>query len=203
MKLTKRLETILSFVPEKGNIFDIGCDHGIVAVSLALKGRNVTAIDIHEKALNKAITLAKENHVYDQMNFYVHDGIDGIPHKDEDTFIITGMGGYTILHILQSEKDGTYILEAHTDLPFLRREMVKKGFYIKEEKALYDKKWYVIMKWEKGKKVYSETDYLFGPFCKENKTYMNDMKKKYETIYKKSNNEEVKKILELIEKTLK
>ena len=122
MKITKRMKTILSFVPAKGNIFDIGCDHGVIAVNLALNRRCVTAIDIHEKALEKAINLSKEHHVYDQMKFYVQDGIGDISISKEDTLILTGMGGYTIMHILKKQTDGTLIIEAHTDIPLVRKE---------------------------------------------------------------------------------
>ena len=200
MKLSKRIEKILSFVPKEGNIFDIGCDHGIVAVFLALKGRSVSAIDIHEKALEKAICLAKEHNVYNKMNFYVQDGIGDILINKKDTLILTGMGGYTILHILQKQENGTFIIEAHTDIPILRQKLSEKGFYIKEEIALFDKKWYVLMKWEKGSHHYEEEDYILGPFCKKNKDYLKYLQNKYQMIYQKSKDEKIKKILNYIEK---
>lgn len=200
MKITKRMKTILSFVPAKGNIFDIGCDHGIIAVNLALNGRCVTAIDIHEKALEKAINLSKEHHVYDQMKFYVQDGIGDISISKEDTLILTGMGGYTIMHILKKQTDGTLIIEAHTDIPLVRKELSKKGFYIKDEKVIFDKKWYVIMKWEKGNISYSEEDYFLGPFCKTNQEYLEYLKSKYQNIYEKSKDKQTEEILKYIEK---
>ena len=200
MKITKRMKTILSFVPTKGNIFDIGCDHGIIAVYLALNRRCVTAIDIHEKALEKAINLSKEHHVYDQMKFYVQDGIGDISISKEDTLILTGMGGYTIMHILKKQTDGTLIIEAHTDIPLVRKELSKKGFYIKDEKAIFDKKWYVIMKWEKGNISYQEEDYFLGPFCKKNQDYLKYLKSKYQNIYEKSKDKQIKEILDYIEK---
>ena len=200
MKLSKRIDTIISLVPEKGNIFDIGCDHGIVSVFFALQKRCVTAIDIHEKPLKKAVDLAQQYQVYHNMTFLVNDGIKGIFHNDNDILILTGMGGSTILEILKEEKDGIFIIEAHTDIPYVRQELSKKGFYITDEKAIYDKKWYVLMKWEKGKANYDEIDYFLGPFCKYNKEYVTYIKDKYEKIYQKSNNELQKKIVNMLKK---
>ena len=36
MKLSKRLETIVSFIDDKDNVLDIGCDHAYIDIYLAL-----------------------------------------------------------------------------------------------------------------------------------------------------------------------
>ena len=55
MKLSKRLETIASLIPNQRNIIDVGCDHGLLDISIALKENiNITATDISPKAIENA-----------------------------------------------------------------------------------------------------------------------------------------------------
>lgn len=202
MNLSKRLNEIINMIPEKGRIFDIGCDHGLLTVTMALQSRTVIASDIHEKPLEKAKKLAKDHDVYEKINFYLEDGIPKMPTKKEDVFVLAGMGGYTIVDIMKDQKDGIFIIQANTDLEFLRRSLFQKGFVLTNEKAIFDKKWYVIMKWERGHQTYQDIDFIFGPFCKNQKDYMLYVKQKYEKILKKSKREDIKQKLLLIQKVL-
>ena len=56
-KLSKRLETVASFIDKKDkSVIDIGCDHGLLSIFLAEKYQNLNIIasDINENALKFA-----------------------------------------------------------------------------------------------------------------------------------------------------
>ena len=53
-KPNKKVEELISLLPEKGNVLDIGCGAGGNSIFLAEKGFNITAIDNDEEAI-KAI----------------------------------------------------------------------------------------------------------------------------------------------------
>ena len=56
MKLSKRLETVASFVPKGSNIADIGTDHGYVPIYLVREGQaeHAVAMDVRKGPLERA-----------------------------------------------------------------------------------------------------------------------------------------------------
>ena len=56
MKLSKRLETVASFVPKGSNIADIGTDHGYVPIYLVREGlaEHAVAMDVRKGPLERA-----------------------------------------------------------------------------------------------------------------------------------------------------
>ena len=84
------------------------------------------------------------------------------------------MGSHTILNILNRVKlnGNPLIIGTQTNVDLLRREIVKKGYFIAEEKAIFDKKWYVIIRFEMGSATYSDLQYILGPFFLQNLEYM-------------------------------
>lgn len=198
MKLSKRLETIASLIPNQRNIIDVGCDHGLLDISIALKENiNITATDISPKAIENAKQNAKNYNVYNKIKFIVTDGLNNIDIKEDDVLIISGMGAHTMIDILKDRKlPSNIILSAHRDIELIRRFLVSLGYYIKEEKVVFEKKWYVILLFEKGIKKYTEDDYILGVYAKENKEYLNYLLKKEQYIEKRSNkkSEKLKKI---------
>ena len=132
------------------------------------------------------------------------DGIPKIEKKENDFFILAGMGAHTILHILEENIEGTFVIQSNNDLPYLREEMQKKGYQIIEEKAVFDKKWYVFIKFQVGDAIYTKEDFAYGPFLKKDKEYMTYLYEKKKKIYERSKQEqqleEIKTIQKLIEK---
>lgn len=204
MKLTKRLQALANMAKDAERIFDIGCDHGILSVFFALQGKKVIASDLREAPLNSAKALAKKYQVEEKIAFYLCDGIPKIEKKENDFFILAGMGAHTILHILEENIEGTFVIQSNNDLPYLREEMQKKGYQIIEEKAVFDKKWYVFIKFQVGDAIYTKEDFAYGPFLKKDKEYMTYLYEKKKKIYERSKQEqqleEIKTIQKLIEK---
>ena len=61
MKLDRRMQTLLSEIPDGKNLADIGADHGYISICYALNNPNslVVASDISSKSIAKASRKAR------------------------------------------------------------------------------------------------------------------------------------------------
>ncbi len=96
------------------------------------------------------------------------------------------MGTYTILDILNTNiLSDTLIISSNNNIDILRKEVVKKGYYIQDEKFIIDSnKGYVIIKFVKGYKKYKRIDYIVGPILKKDDNYKKYLIDKYDKIIK-------------------
>lgn len=179
MKLTKRLNTIVSLVDKDCNVVDIGCDHALIDIYLTLyNNNNCIASDVNENALY----IAKEN--IKKYNLCIEtvlsDGFKNIEVKKNTTAIIAGMGTLNIIKILENanlNNIDNIIIQSNTNLYDLRCYLYKIGYYILEEKIVYEKNiYYVIIKFKKGRKKISEEELKFGPIIIKGK---NEIKRRY------------------------
>lgn len=173
IKLSKRLEAIASFVYGP-KVLDVGCDHAYLSIYLKQKGFNVSASDIKENICEVARMNISKYHL--DIPVFISDGLKDIK-EDFDTIIISGMGGHLIRDILAKPKAKQYVLSPHKNPELVRKHMVDSGYMIDKEAAIFDKKWYVIMSFVKGKKNYTEEDILYGPYAKNNKEYLKYLKR--------------------------
>ena len=62
MKLDRRMQTLLSEIPDGKNLADIGADHGYISICYALNNPNslVVASDISSKSIAKAKLTAEK-----------------------------------------------------------------------------------------------------------------------------------------------
>ena len=170
MKLSKRLECVSSLVDDNKSIIDIGCDHALLSIFIAINKNPKKVIASDNKS--GPLVGAKENinkyKVNDKVKIKLGDGVDPIE-EDIDTIIISGMGGMNIVGILKYKtylftQVDTIILSPNTDSDFVRREICKLGFFIEEEKLVKDNKIiYPIIKFVRGKRHYKKIEYLLGP----------------------------------------
>lgn len=177
-----RLETLESLVDTK-KVFDVGCDHGLLSISLS-KDHEVVASDITISSVNKTKENVKAAGV--KVKVLQSDGLDELDINKEDTVILAGMGTYTILKILKNNIDkvpNTLIIQANNNHDILRKELVSLGYYIDVEKTLHINRWYVIIRFKKGHKKYTKLDYLLGP--NPSKEYLDFNLKYYKNVYKK------------------
>ena len=152
LPLSDRLLVCAGFVCKGDRVADIGCDHGYLGIYLLKNGiaSSVIASDVREGPLQSAIRNAHKYGVGDNMRFYLSDGVSNIP-KDFDTLVCAGMGGDTMVHILESApwlKNGQYrmILQCQSKTPLLRRYLSENGWRIYEESVLRDGKFlYTVM----------------------------------------------------------
>lgn len=188
MRLSKRLECVASFIDKKVRVIDVGCDHGYLSIYLTLYNDNkCIATDINKNALSNAIKNISDYNLEKEIETKLTDGIKGIKIGKNDTIVISGMGTHTILDILDCDKlPNTLVISSNNHLELLRREIIKKGYYIIDEKFVEDrKKFYCIIKFKKGYRKYKNIDYILGPILKNNRTYKTIVLNKYSKVYKK------------------
>lgn len=166
-KLSKRLQSLAEFVVKTDKAVDIGCDHGYLSIYLKENNlvKEIIASDINENALASAKENIKKSKL--DIKTVLSDGLNNIEIKDFNTLIISGMGTSTILHILDNKdklkKINKLIIQSNNDHKILRRELNKLGYYLEDEKYVYDKKkWYVSSLFIKSKKKNTDTEIEYG-----------------------------------------
>lgn len=180
--LSKRLEKIASLV-DSNEVVDIGCDHALLDIYLTQKGYTCTAIDNKESVLKLTKENIKKYNLSDKIKVILSDGLNNYNLKGNECVIIAGMGTNTILKIVKKNIN-TLIIQSNNDLYKLRKNICKKGYYIDKEIALYDKKYYNIIRFKKGHKKYKYYNYYFGLYIDNDyKNYLyNKLNKTYNKI---------------------
>ena len=193
IKLSKRLEAISSLVPNNSKVIDIGCDHGLLDIYLYQSkiSSKVIASDINENALNNAKENIKNNNLEKCIETRLGNGLDTLKETDDiDTIIISGMGAHTVVGILKNninklKRINTIIVQSNTKIEFLRKEIIKLNYLIKDEILIEDnKKIYTIIKFVKGKKKYTKKEIFLGPI----------LIKKNTSVFQKYNQKEIEKL---------
>ena len=156
-----RLEELEKLVDTE-KVFDVGCDHGLLSISLS-KNHTVVASDVSESCIKKALSNVEKAHA--NVKVIQSDGLDNLDIDKKDSLVIAGMGAYTVLKILNKNIDkvpNTLIIQANNNHDVLRKKIVSMGYFIDVEKHLYIDRWYTIIRFKKGKKKYHKLDYLLG-----------------------------------------
>ena len=177
IRLSKRLESIASYITDGMNLVDVGCDHALLDIFLVQTKKNIKVIasDINQNALDIAINNIKKNHLENKIKTCLSKGLENIDTTSLDTIIISGMGSHTMVGILYNnisklKNIDTLILQSNNDIDFLREKVTKLGYYIKEEKLIKDSNIiYTIILFKKGHKRYTKKELYFGPILLKNK----------------------------------
>lgn len=142
--LSTRLKACKEFVAPGHRVADIGCDHGYLGISLLQENiaSFVIAADIREKPLESAIRNAERFGVQEKMSFHLSDGVQNIP-REFDTLVCAGMGGDTMVSILDSapwlqDKQYRLILQCQTRVHTLRKYLSSHGWKIEQEVLVRD-----------------------------------------------------------------
>ena len=176
IKLSKRLKIIHDMIPESV-VADIGSDHGKLMIALAQSGKvqKGFAVENKEGPFERLRSNLIRYHVNDKITPLFSDGVKDIT-RDVATIVIAGMGGQTIVKILKDHPEKlisvqTIIIDAHTAVPFARKEICQMGFAIADEKIIKeDGIFYEIIKFIKAEKaIISDEDLEFGPILRHEK----------------------------------
>lgn len=142
-KLDSRLSAAAEFVNEGTVAADIGTDHGYLVCSLIERGicSAAYATDINIKPLESARALIKELGYEDKIETRLADGLEGLPEKGIQEVLVCGMGGETIISILERCKWVKselvhLVLQPMTRADMLRRWLCENGWRIDAEKAV-------------------------------------------------------------------
>lgn len=140
LELSKRLQMIADLIPPQTRLVDIGTDHGYLPTYLAQRGDIVSAIacDIREGPLSRAKLTVEEYDCANRIELRLSDGLVRISPEEVDVIAIAGMGGETIIHILEDApwiKNSRYrlILQPMSTQPELRRWLCAHQLGILEE----------------------------------------------------------------------
>lgn len=146
LSLQPRLARLAELVPHGARLADIGTDHGYIPVYLLQAGVIDTAIaaDIGEEPLRHARRTAAEYGVAEQIDFRLCDGLAAIGPEEADCILIAGMGGETIISILEGAdwlRGGGHrlLLQPQSRQELLRLWLTEHGFRILREHLVRDK----------------------------------------------------------------
>lgn len=202
MKISERLITIASFINKDAFVMDVGADHGLLEKYLFEnnKIKKMVAVENKEGPYN----ILKNNLKGYDVTILYSDGIKDIT-DDINTIVIAGMGGNLICSILKNDENklenvDNIIVDAHTDIEIVRREICHLGYFIEKEKIVYEnKKYYFVIKFVKGSKQIDDLEYEFGVNIVKDKLfeqYRNDQINKLELILKHKNRKDISQKLE-------
>ncbi len=172
MRLSDRLETVISFVEPGSRVADVGTDHGYVPIALVERGvaPEAMAMDVREGPLARAREHIAAHGLSEKIRTRLSDGVEALALGEADTVIATGMGGELIVHILREgarlwETVRHWILSPQSEPEKVRVFLQKNGFVILREEMLFeDGKYYVVLDAARG--AMDELDgaeALYGP----------------------------------------
>ena len=142
VQLDERLAAAAAFVRQGARMADIGCDHGKLAVHLAMSGRvqHVVAVDVREGPLAKARTLVQRAGVETLVDCRLGDGLSAVSPQEADDIVMAGISGVTIIQLLEAapafwQQDKRFIFVPATKTYLLRKWLCEHGFLIEAEQA--------------------------------------------------------------------
>ncbi|MBR1530319.1 MAG: SAM-dependent methyltransferase [Oscillospiraceae bacterium] len=149
--LNQRLLACAGFV--QGNfICDVGTDHALLPVYLVKNQivQQALACDIRKGPLQAAESNINRAGLADKIRMILSDGLLNVPPEGVTDIIIAGMGGETIIHILEtcpfSLEKINLIFQPMTKAELLRKWLYENGFAIRKEICIPDKKFlYAVM----------------------------------------------------------
>lgn len=177
-KLSKRLETVASFVSPGARLADIGSDHAYLPLYLVEQGKIAFALagEVVEGPYQSALQNVLAAQKSDAIQVRLASGLAAIKPSDEITLItIAGMGGRLIAEILETGKSRLAGVERLVLQPNNREHMVREwlaanGYRLVAETILEEQgKIYEILVAERGQANYTAVQLQFGPFLLEKK----------------------------------
>ena len=171
--ISKRLETVASFVPKGAVLLDVGSDHAYLPIELVEKGHIDRAIagEVVEGPYQSAVKNVESHGLTEKIQVRLANGLAAFEEADQVSVItIAGMGGHLIATILEEGLDKLanverLILQPNNREDELRSWLQEHGFQIIAESILKEAgKFYEIIVAEAGKVNLSATDVRFGPF---------------------------------------
>ena len=152
-QLDPRLSLCASFVPAGAKLADIGTDHGYLPIWLAKTGRVIHAVaaDLRPGPLERAKENVRKYQVEDIVELRLSDGLQAFLPEEADFIVIAGMGGETILSILEAapwtnNARYTLLLQPMTKAEVLRPWLSEHGYsFLRERLVLENRTYFPIM----------------------------------------------------------
>ena len=187
MKLSNRLEMVVSFVKPGESAADVGTDHGHVPVELVRRGivKHAYAMDVRKGPLSKAEENIKAAGMKEKIETRLSDGVQKLSAGEAESVIIAGMGGELVIHIMEDGRHvwdtvEQWVLSPHSELHKVREWLEKNGFSIVKEDMIFEEgKFYTVMDVRKADDqnrtsqecddLIAEKRYRYGSYLKNTK----------------------------------
>lgn len=193
-----RIKSILFFINKEDKVVDVGCDSAKLGILLAKRGQKSIASDISENVINKTKEEIKKLKLDDFIDVRLSNGLENITEEETDTLVLTGLGTYTIINILEDTKIKfkKIITISNNNHDMLREKMNKLGYVIDKEQIIRERnKYYNLILFIPGKTNYNEKELLLGKNHIDNflyEQYLSYLLNKYQKIKIKSKNNNLK-----------
>ncbi len=176
MNISNRLKTIADMIDSDYHVIDVGCDHALLDIYLTLNKKiKCTAIDNKEKVINYSKENIEKYNLTSKIELILNDGLENIKIHDDDIIVLAGLGTKTILNIIANKNIKHLIVQSNDDVYNLRYQLTKLNYKVIDEKIVYEKKkYYTIIKLEKGKAKYSKKELEYGPILLKEKNKVFD-----------------------------
>lgn len=153
MELSKRMLSLVSFVPKGSSVCDVGCDHGFVSIYLIEQGicHKVLATDVGKGPLQRATEHIEQAGLSAYIETRLSDGLKEVSYLETDGMIAAGMGGRLMAKILSESMDKVQamdylILQPQSELLFFRAFLRQHNLMIQSEDMVFeDGKYYPVM----------------------------------------------------------
>lgn len=178
-KLSKRLETVASYVPTGAILADIGSDHAYLPCYLAHKGiiKHAIAGEVVKGPFESAERQVRTEGLTSKIEVRLADGLAAVNEDDHvNTVTICGMGGPLIVSILEKNPESLkhvtrLILQPNIHAKVIREWAMRNGWAIHEETILEeDRKIYEILVLQRGNMELTEVETLLGKQLLTNKS---------------------------------
>ena len=156
LHLTPRLQIVADRVPAGARLADVGTDHAYLPAWLLMEGKIPFAVctDLRPGPLERAKETVEHYGVEDKVSLRLCDGLSGVEPQEVDCVAIAGMGGETILHILEAapwSREKTCVVQPMSSLSDLRSGVGQLGLRItRETLAQEGETLYVVMELTAG-----------------------------------------------------
>ena len=177
LRINKKLEVLVAFIEAGDVVADIGCDHAYLLIESVLKKqiKKGIGVDVKNGPLEGGQININKFGLEGVLTLRLGNGLEPILYKEVNTVVIAGMGGYTIVDILEKSLSKVneldkLILQPMTESELVRKFLKNNGWTITEEKIIEDNYLYVIIVARRGKWIW-EDDFLLeiGPLLFEKK----------------------------------
>lgn len=177
LKINKKLEALVNYIDKEDRVADIGCDHAYLLIASVLEKHIQMGIGIDVKP--GPLSAGRENifkfGLEDRLDLRLGNGLEPLEVGEVSTVVIAGMGGYSIVEILEKNLSklvsfDKLILQPMTEKGTVRRFLKKHGWTLVAETLVVADHIYVIMVAKKGEWLWND-DFLYevGPFLYEEK----------------------------------
>ncbi len=145
MKLNDRLGAIAAMVPYGSRIADIGTDHAYLPLYLAESGhiKQAVAVDVNPGPFVVARDAVLRAGMADKIAVRLGNGLQVVAPEEVDVVVIAGMGGMTMIQIMEDSPSvlpmlSRLVLQPMVGTPQVRRWLQANGWCIVDETIVQD-----------------------------------------------------------------